>query len=317
MNTNFMLLDKNNNLQKQATTLIKFNYEEKDYLIYSIDENEQNKQIFVSRIILNSEGKYFIEDITLEDKNKLNNIVYNIIIMLPSDYNKGGVPINLINDFSKKYAVTLSKQIPDLEEQEYFSNCSVAITSSTLVNNATNFYFNYLDSEEGTSLSIPTWTIPVIEEKANQNIDFYNIPSPDNQTNNFSNEKQVSIINPVQNNEVLASNESHYEALSSDDNLINIPNNNLNSKPLTVNQAIDSSVEFSNIPNPQAEKLAIVSDPNLNSTIGANNIAMQPNLGRQKKAGGFASSKYIIIGTVCLLLAVVVVVVAIILIKNK
>lgn len=315
MNTNFMLFDKNNNLQKQATTLIKFNYEENDYLIYSIEENEQNKQIFVSKIILNSEGKYFIESITPEDKSKLNNIVYNIIIMIPSNYKKGGMPEDLINDFSKKYSVTLSKQIPVLEDQEYFSNCSVAITSSTLLNNANDFYLNYLDSGEGTNLSIPTWTIPVIEE--NQNIDFASAPNIDNQTNNFNNEEQVSIISHVQNSEELPSNESHYEILVSDDKLISTPNNNLNSTPLTVSPVVDSSLEVSNIPNPQAEKLAIVSDPNLGSTLGVDNIAIQPNLGRQKKAGGFASSKYIIIGTVCLFLAVVVIVVAIILIKNK
>ena len=42
--------------------------EEKDYLIYCIDENEENRQIFVSRLILNSVGEYFIDDIRPEEK---------------------------------------------------------------------------------------------------------------------------------------------------------------------------------------------------------------------------------------------------------
>ena len=51
---------------KSEKRLIKFNFNNKDYLVYFIDENEENKQIFVSRLILNSEGKYFIDNIILE-----------------------------------------------------------------------------------------------------------------------------------------------------------------------------------------------------------------------------------------------------------
>ena len=47
MNKNFILIDKTNNLQKNATAIIKFTFENKDYLVYSIDENDGNKQIFV------------------------------------------------------------------------------------------------------------------------------------------------------------------------------------------------------------------------------------------------------------------------------
>ena len=84
MNKSFVLFDKNTNVQKQANTIVGFVYEEKEYLIYSVDENEVNRQIFVSRIITNSEGKNFIENINLEEKNKLSNLVYNIVILLPS-----------------------------------------------------------------------------------------------------------------------------------------------------------------------------------------------------------------------------------------
>ena len=62
------------------------------------------------------------------------------------------------------------------------------------------------------------------------------------------------------------------------------------------------------LPNPQAQKLAIISDPSLGFGISDNNLP--------KEKAGFANTKYIVIGTVCLVLAVVVVIVAYILISN-
>ena len=88
MNKKIIVQDKNNNIQKEADTIIKFNFENKDYLIYSIEENEENRQIFVSKLILNSEGKYFIDNILPEENGKLNNIVYNIVILTPTEEKK-------------------------------------------------------------------------------------------------------------------------------------------------------------------------------------------------------------------------------------
>ena len=65
MNNKFTL--NANGIKKDAEMIVKFNLENKDYLIYCTDENESNKQVFVSKLTLNSEGKYFIDDITLED----------------------------------------------------------------------------------------------------------------------------------------------------------------------------------------------------------------------------------------------------------
>ena len=68
MSESFSLFDKNNNIQKESNVIVKFVYEGKDYLIYCVTENEQNKQIFVSRLITNSEGKTFIEGINADEK---------------------------------------------------------------------------------------------------------------------------------------------------------------------------------------------------------------------------------------------------------
>ena len=68
-----------------------------------------------------------------------------------------------------------------------------------------------------------------------------------------------------------------------------------------------------NVPNPQAEKLAVVSDPSLSNVTGVN---VQPNMVKLNNKGK-ANVKYIIIGTVCILLAIAVVIIAYILIQKK
>lgn len=310
MNTSFTVIDRNNNLSKKADAIVKFNHESKDYLIYSIDENEQNKQIFVSRLILNSEGKYFIENILPEEKAKLNNIVYNIIIMLPTDHKKGGEAKTLIDEFTKKYTTTLSIDIPVLQEQEYYNSCSVAITSNELVEGAIDFFKENLYIEKETISPLPTWSIPSpIEVTENNN-------SNETQTVNVMPSTEATTNNTISNNSPVAPNFVPNNSI-----VTPIPNVNvevpITSKPLT-------PVQEETIPNPQMEKLAIVSDPNLVNATGIEpqNVQatnMQANVGKQNlniPKAGYANTKYIIIGTVCLVLAIIVVVVAYLLIKN-
>ena len=42
MNKNFIIMNKNNNTQMQASSLVKFNFNNKDYLVYFIDENKES-----------------------------------------------------------------------------------------------------------------------------------------------------------------------------------------------------------------------------------------------------------------------------------
>ena len=117
MNKTFTIIDRNNNIQKVATGIVKFNQEGKDYVIYCVDENAENKQIFVSRLVLNSEGRYFIDNILPEEKQKLSEIVYNIIILTPTNYKKGESSETLLKGLTEKYKLTLSNEIPALNEQ--------------------------------------------------------------------------------------------------------------------------------------------------------------------------------------------------------
>lgn len=341
MNKNFIVQDKNNNIQKNANTIIKFNFENKDYLIYSIEENEENRQIFVSKLILNSEGKYFIDNILPEEKGKLSTVVYNIVILTPTEAKKGTDALSLIDGLSDKFSVKLSNEIPDLGEQEYFSNCSIAITSKILVEDAVKFYEENLatnTSNGQTDVLTPTWTLPI--EEANSVAVSHETPSVVVGETTQANEptpQNVPITPVMANQSVVPSVTTAPEAPN---NVVEgiIPNltSNVSSTEVNLSSNIDgntvvtqvpinnSVTEVSTIPNndiptepnPQAEKLggnvAIVSDPSLESA----GVAVQPNVGKMKKAG-FAINKYIIIGTVCLLLAIAVVVVAYILIQKK
>lgn len=317
MNKNFVLMDKTNNTQKNATAVIKFNYENNDYLIYSIDENEVNKQIFVSKLILNSEGKSFIDNILPEEKNKLSNVVYNIIILTPSNFKKGALANNLLKDIKEKLMANLSLEIPELGSQEYFANCSIAITNKEFVEDAIKFYNDNLNMEKVQEQIpvTPTWTIPTEEpvainepsinqEPMQNNINISPIPNAMPQTN-----PQPVIPNATSNN---------IESVPTEPvNIVNptIETPNQVVTPKTVQIPNIEGQELNNIPNPQAEKLnnvAVVSDPSL----GNSGLNIQPNIGKQKNAG-FTLNKYIVIGTVCILLAIAVVIVAYILIQKK
>ena len=318
MNNTFILFDKNNNVEKKADLIVKFNFEDKDYLVYSVEENEQNSQIFVSRLILNSEGKYFIDNILLDEKNKLSNIVYNIVILLPTDYEKGIDFQNLINNLFNKFSVKLLNGLPELDKQEYYSDCSIAITSKILVDNAVKLYGNNLVSKQETVEIIPTWTSPV-EVTA---------PTPVVGANNL--EEPTIVAEPVIPSGLPSENVEEKPVIVPEGSVIEqaviVPEGNL--APVSINETEVSSesivsatepvVPISSednssidvvLPNPQTEKLAIVSDPSLG--IGVT----QPNVMQNKKAG-FANTKYVVIGTVCLVLAIAVIVTAYFLIKN-
>lgn len=347
MNKKIIVQDKNNNIKKEADTIIKFNFENKDYLIYSIEENEENRQIFVSKLILNSEGKYFIDNILPEEKGKLNNIVYNIVILTPTEAKKGIDGLLLINGLTDKFSVKLSTEIPELGEQEYYSNCSIAITSKILVEDAIKFYEENLATNTlngQTDVLTPTWTLPientnpepVVTESASiesspitpnvepvvQNIPVNTLTTndsltphvPETQNNNLEgvisnlNENPNIIPTELNSNNIVPQSTTIDQQVSPQ-----LAPSSSNQEP----QAIQSNNQLvDNLPNPQIDKLggnvAIVSDPSLEN-VG---VAVQPNVGKMKKAG-FAINKYIIIGTVCLLLAVAVVVVAYILIQKK
>lgn len=75
----FIVKDENN-VERDATLITVVENENKKYVVYSIDRDSDNVNVFVSRLEKNSEGKNIIVDINDEsEKNRLNQIVREII----------------------------------------------------------------------------------------------------------------------------------------------------------------------------------------------------------------------------------------------
>ena len=325
MNKNFIIMNKNNNNQMQASSVVKFNLNNKDYLVYCIDENEENKQIFVSRLILNSEGKYFIDNIMPEEKAKLSEIVYNIVILIPTNNQKGEPADKLLSNLTEKYVLSLGNDIPAMGEQEYYNNCSIAITSKELVALAESFYNTNLKNEEPVlkASEVPTWEIPSsneVTQPVEQQISAAPVPNPMESQNISSPVLEVKVEEPVLNQAPVT--EPIPSVVNNGSQAVNVmPNTTegMSASALNNNLAnnnVNNALPENNMPNPQAEKLAIVSDPSLASITGTVPIAGQPNVAKLNNKGK-ANVKYIVIGTVCILVAIAVVIVAYILIQKK
>lgn len=286
MNNKFIL--NANGIKKEAEIIVKFNLENKDYLIYCTDENESNKQVFVSRLTLNSEGRYFIDDITSEEKNKLSGVVYNIVILTPNEAKKGIEAKSLIDKLTNENKVMLSMEMPMLNEQNYYSNCSIAITSKLLVEEAINFFkVNLVTKVEEPAPTIPTWSVPTME-----------VNEP------VASAPAEPVVAPITSVPITPNPQVSAEQIFN-------TSPQAPAQPMPNTTPVMPSNSTVNEPNPQAEKLAVVSDPSLNNA----GLNLQPNVARKGSAGN-ANTKYIIIGTICLVLAITVVVVAYFLIKN-
>lgn len=219
MNEKILLVDKINNIQKEATCILIFQNNNDNYLIYYLNENNGNKQIYVSKVIRNTEGKYFISDINNNDKNRINSIVYNIVIVLPTTNNN-----NVIEDFENKHNIKISLEPVNFESQNYLHNSRVAITSEILVNNCINFYNNYLNSGQNNDSMQVQIINNVIPQVNNSNL-----------VNELPNvNPQMKIIGNIESNapvQIISNN---------DENIINNnnDNNNENNEGFVINAAI-------------------------------------------------------------------------------
>ena len=79
MDDKFKVIDENN-IEHTAEVITAFSYKEKEYLVYSVDEDEENSNILVSRLIKDSEGYDVIEDIEDEvERAEVQNAVKEIL----------------------------------------------------------------------------------------------------------------------------------------------------------------------------------------------------------------------------------------------
>lgn len=217
MNKKFLLVDRINGIQKEATYILTFQNNNEEFLIYYLDVNSNNnKQIFVSKLIRNAEGKYFITDINPNEKNRINTIVYNIVIVLPTETNKNGNGNNVIDSFKNKFNINISLDPIIIESQNYLYNSRVAITSEILVNKCLDFYNIYLNNEQTKT----TNNNKNILSQVQTNNDINN-----SQINSFDTINAQSSINPQM--QILGNIENSVQVRSAISNDV-ILNNNIN-----------------------------------------------------------------------------------------
>lgn len=79
MDENFKVVDENGT-EHSAEVVTAFSYKESEYLIYSVDKDEENADILVSRLVKDEEGYDVLEDIE-DDSERLEvqNVVKEIL----------------------------------------------------------------------------------------------------------------------------------------------------------------------------------------------------------------------------------------------
>lgn len=79
MNNKFKVIDENNN-EKEAEIITIFEHNNKEYVIYSVNKDNENVDICVSKLEKDKEGYSIFKDITdKEEKEAIDNIVKEVI----------------------------------------------------------------------------------------------------------------------------------------------------------------------------------------------------------------------------------------------
>lgn len=252
MNNMFYICDKLNSVFKQCYSLFSFKFNNNNYLVYTYSDDGYIYYLLVSKIMINSFGKFFLMDISNDERTFLSNFIYDFVINLPINFYHGLNGLSLIEEYCRNNSIKLLNNVHIDNEQPIFINSLIASSNWTSIDMTRNYYsFIY------------------------NNFGYLNF---------YSNEKNNLSTNNVDESNIII--------------------------PITDNKNINgsNSVQFNNNPN---ENIEVNVSRSIDTCIEKNN-----HFAMKEKNAGFASSKYIIIGTICLFLASFVVFFSIILIKN-
>ena len=319
MNKNFFVVDRFNSVVFSCTSLFRFNYNNFDYLVYYLVSNGENCNVFVSRLI-SHDGIYYLIDISKEEKGFIGNIVHDAFVNLPTSFSKEAEVNGLVRKFMEEHNIVFSKDIPNMKEQSLLSNS--CLVQSNLK------YANYVKS-------LYDYICLSVDFNFNNSL-VWNLPSSDSNNMNF---KTISNYNTLQDAQPSVSITTGFDNEQSQigNQSIIIP---ISSTPSELNKNIgNSSISTSSSYNYIGTNSYSFNQPdslpfntNLqgsNMNYGSNsynginyNFVSQnwddassggPSLESNKvkvlnkKNAGFASNRYIIIGTVCFILAAIVI----------
>ena len=80
MNKSFIVFDKLNSVAFECHTLVSFNFENSDYLVYYLLKSNSKCGIFISKLVKEKEGQYSLFDISKTERDKLDGICYNVFV---------------------------------------------------------------------------------------------------------------------------------------------------------------------------------------------------------------------------------------------
>lgn len=317
MNFNFNIYDKLNFVAFDCFSLVRFSFENNDYLMYYRLNDNAKCGIYTSRLIKNSDGSYAIFDISKDEKDKLDIIARNIFSSLPTSYSDGIDIDKLVNDFCFENKIIFSKQIPHLNDQFLCNNSLLADSSLEYCNFVKSFYdavlprVNILPLNSSIVWELPSSTVEKTQSDLISNTYSFN-ETTDNLSSvsyGISNSNSIGLgnietiipITSVNNEQVLST------VSNSQDATLNVSGTVNNSNFKYSNSSYDNNFSF----NYNSSSNYGVQDNT--SSGGGPELSTKKVL---KKNAGFASNSYVIIGALCFILSAIVIIISIYLVKN-
>ena len=324
MSKSFFVVDKLNVVAKECFPLVRFNYDDSDFLIYYSILDENNKcDIFISKL-LKSNGIYKIENISLDFKNFFSSLVHDIL-EFPSLYTKDSDIDQLFTNFSEKHDIEFLARFPILGDQDSDNNfCLVNIDMDYIT------YVNYFYSNAIPKLKKRTYVEKFVDSAESGPV------QSDNSVWPVPSSVSDAVKTGVSSGEVIDSdipavatpNSTFFDGNVDYNQMYNADNYSFmnNGVPNT----FDVKENNNNIPNNSNLLNGNFAYPNTNSyysnvTTSAydsynsgnlNNTPVQNNMPLANQNAGYASSKYIIIGTICLILASLIVAASIVIVNR-
>ena len=342
MNNSFLVIDKLNAIFKQCYSILSFKYENSDYVIYYCSEDGVTYTVFVSTVLVDSNNNYCLSEVLHDNKDILAKFVYDFVINFPLNQSDE----DYIYNYCEENGIVLTDNISFNSDQCFFDNSIVANTSFNDVKRAAYFYNSLYTAHNifdrfALPVSSNVWDIPDSDtinyqdnSLNNENINnstinnlgnmSYILPNVDTKSNFTVDNNYVSTL-PVENmtNSI---NTSVDDNTSSNYLNFNLSNNTEINSNLSNNLEINSNTSF--YQNDGNINMNSVNSPFVNNSFDNNysidifstkndfNNLNKDNAILKEKNAGFASNKYIIIGTLCLVLAALVVFVSITIVKS-
>ena len=139
MSKSFFVVDKLNVVAKECFPLVRFNYDNSDYLIY-YSASDNNCDIFISKLLRNN-GKYIFDNV---DSLEIFSSLVRDILELPASYTKDLNIEQLFNDFSDNHNIEFVARFPILSDQEGYNISNLMNIDMEYIKDVNYFYSHAL-----------------------------------------------------------------------------------------------------------------------------------------------------------------------------